>query len=456
MSALEPTFPDSMSRDSSLVRIDAAAVFDATLAAAPGSILLERTPGQRWPARVLAVGPTPQVQRHPLPPGAPLRVISRPGDILIPGTVNAHTHLDLTHIGPQPHDPAGGFVPWIDMVRARRAQTPSDIAASVQRGIELSLRAGVVAVGDIAGAPQGRLELTPWRTLAKSPLSGTSFLEFFGMGTTVESRGDALEILLRGLASTGFSSGGVQLGLQPHAPNTVSPRLYARAVRLAREFGLPLSTHLAESPDESRFIAHGGGPQQELLERVGVWDESILSELGKGLHPVAHLKQVLQSAHFVAAHVNDCPDEAVELLAATRTSVVYCPRASAYFGAERHFGPHRYRDLFGAGVNVALGTDSIVNLPPDSAGMGVLDEARYLYKRDRTDPRKLLAMMTTNAAEAIGLPSVPFRFMPGDALAGLVAVGVPNIPAGRIGESLFASDGPPLVLLNKNGYDFTG
>jgi cytosine/adenosine deaminase-related metal-dependent hydrolase len=420
-----------------LVRFDGLSVLDAhgTLAA-PGSVLVEfaARSGSIFPARVLAVGRSAEVDRHEAGRAPGLRTIARPNAVLIPGLVNAHTHLDLSHIGPQAHDPAGGFMPWIDMIRARREADPARIASSVRRGIALSLAAGTVAVGDIAGAVRAQIPYQPWQTLRESPLIGVSWVEFFGIGKGRARTEEMLARLTPEIHAAAHADPRVRLGLQPHAPNTVARSIYAAALEIAATLGheAPISTHLAESPEEHRFVAEAVGPQRDLLEALGLWDDSIPADLGKGLHPVAHMQQLLARTPFTVAHVNDADDEAVATLARTRTRVVYCPRASAYFGADVHFGPHRYQEMLTAGICVALGTDSIVNLPPeagrlpsespDGRGMSILDEMRFLHTRDDTDPVSLLQMGTTNGARALGLPEEAFKFRTGGALAGLVAV----------------------------------
>lgn len=420
-----------------LVRFDGAAILDAHGAfASPGSLLVEFAdrPGSIFPARVLAAGRAVDVSSHEAARAPSVRVIARPRAVLIPGLVNAHTHLDLTHIGPQPHDPAAGFMPWIDMIRTRRETEPDRIAASVRRGIALSLAAGTIAVGDIAGAVRAQMTFRPWQTLRESPLVGVSWLEFFGIG---KGRGRSEEMLARltpEIIAAASADPRVRLGLQPHAPNTVARSVYATTLALAARLGhdASISTHLAESPEERRFIAEATGPQRELLEMLGLWDDSIPADLGRGLHPVEHLRPLLEQRPFTVAHANDADDAAIRTLAHTRTRVVYCPRCSAYFGAERHFGPHRYRDMLAAGVCVALGTDSVVNLPPEAGvspadggrGMSILDEMRFLYRRDGTPPLDLLRMGTTSGAQSLGLPEHAFRFGMSQPLAGLVAVSV--------------------------------
>jgi aminodeoxyfutalosine deaminase len=430
----------SHSTPGAIFRANAAAACDATgLIIRPASILAQV---QSWPTlRILALGRPDEIDPHPAANSA--QVLNFPNSILTPAFANAHTHLDLSHIGPQPHDPTRGFVPWVDMVRSRRHTDPPAIADSVRRGIDLSLASGVVAVGDIAGAPAGIPNLTPYRTLLDSPLRGVSYLEFFGIGTTIDRAKDRITAAVSEAAPTQTIHSLFQLGLQPHAPNTIDLRLYQWAVETAQRNNLPLATHLAETPEERDFIAHARGPQRQFLERMGIWHDSILDHIGQGRNPVRHLANILSQAHFTVAHVNDADDAAIEVLARTQTSIAYCPRASTYFGAETHFGPHRYQDMLRAGVNVALGTDSIINLPADPADssratLSTLDEARFLYHRDVTDPLTLLQMITLNAATSLHLHPSLFRLQTHHDIAGLLAI--PCHP-GRLPEFLhpFAS-----------------
>lgn len=438
----------------SIVRLNAPAIADAiTDTTAPGSLLLNIHPDQ---VSILAAGTPESVNAPGLP--TPDRTIDLPGHLLIPALVNAHTHLDLTHIGPVAHDPADGFVAWVDHIRSNRRSTPEGIADSVRAGIGLSVAGGSVAVGDIAGAPAGRFSTTPARVLAASRLAGVSFLEFFGIGTTAPGAIERLERFAREdlpemLAE--MEQTPVRFGLQPHAPNTVDLGVYRWVAALGARHGLPLSTHLGETIEEREFIRSGTGPQRAMLERFGFWDPSVLHHVGKGLHPVAHLGPVLRSHRVLCAHVNDATDHAIAVLAGSGTPVVYCPRASAYFGADRSFGPHRYRDMLSAGVRVCLGTDSIVNLDtPDR--ISVLDEMRLLHRRDGTDRRTLLAMGTINGAAALGLSQAAVTLAPGP-LAGLLALPIdaqgPRGAAGDPWARAMSGNAPPTVLfLNRESF----
>ena len=432
----------------SIVRLHAAGIADASMGVvAPGALLLETHPDR---VVVRAAGRPEALGAPGLP--APDRTVDLPDHLLIPALVNAHTHLDLSRIGPVAHDPGDGFVAWVEHIRASRRETPEGIAEAVRLGVELSAKGGTVAVGDIAGAPGGRLTDTPARVLGASVLAGVSYLEFFGIGKSAPGTVERLErFATRDLPALCAQLAGtpVRVGLQPHAPNTVDLGVYRWAAALASRLDLPLCTHLAETIEEHEFIERGIGPQRAMLERFGVWDESVLHHAGRGLHPVAHLSPVLRAHRVLSAHVNDATDEAIGLLAETDTPVVYCPRASAYFGADRAFGPHRYRDMLAAGVPVCLGTDSIVNLDtPDR--ISVLDEMRLLHRRDRTDPRTLLAMATVHGAAALGLNGTAVTLTPGP-LAGLLGIpiarGVARDDPDELWASAMAQTAAPIVLI---------
>ena len=446
------------------IRINAAGAYDARgTALAPAALLIDARAAIARPRTIhlLAIGTPQQLDAHPLARCAP--AFELPQTVLLPALVNAHTHLDLTHIGPQPHDPSRGFMSWVEMIRARRAADDEQVRASVSRGVELSRSAGVLAVGDIAGAPQStpaRASLTPWRALRDAGLRGVSYLEFFAIGTGRERFRQWLPQLLDAARNEASKDDLARIGLQPHAPNTVCLDAYRWAFEQAAASGLPVATHLAESPEERAFIADGRGPMRELLERLNLWDDTITAETGRSATPVEHLAPVLEPAgpRAVVAHVNDASGHDLELLAKTGCSVAYCPRASAYFGAHEHFGPHRYRDMLHAGINVALGTDSIVNLPdaaartPDEGGQGIsiLDEMRLLWQRDRIPARQLLAMATVNGARALGLPPELFTLQAGAFIAGLASIDLGN--AGQTSasplETVLAEPGTARLLLD--------
>jgi cytosine/adenosine deaminase-related metal-dependent hydrolase len=397
-----------------------------------------------------------------------------PRHVIVPGLVNAHTHLDLTHIGYVPPGAgtgagaAGGagvandtvFQRFIEAVRAGRHADDDAIAASVAAGVRASLAGGVVAVGDIAGAVRGRASVAAARALRASGMAGVSFLEFFAMGPGDAAARDAAWAAYEMVVGERGGGGGWSCGLSPHAPNTVAPGVLGWVAARARERGamgapLRLMTHVAETLDERRLLTACEGPSRALLERFGLWDDSTASHFGRHATSVAHFlaavgewgrevgrkggREVGRGAHepieWTIVHANDVTDGDIEALGrvshemGVRVRVAYCPRASGYFGAPETFGPHRYRDLMAAGVDVALGTDSIMNLAPEGCsggrrgGGGVVgrggddepvitpwDDGRLLHRRDGVDPLGVLTMMTEAGAAVLGYARSAWRW----------------------------------------------
>lgn len=381
-------------------------------------------------------------------PSAGARVVEMPTTMLLPALANAHTHLDLTHIGPRPYDPANGFASWVGMVLRERARDGGDIRASVRLGIARSLSGGVAAVGDIAGI--GRRE--PLDELRDSPMVGASFVEFFGLA----ERQDAAVAAMRACVEEDAHGGsivrsGVRLGLQPHALYSAGPAVFTEACRLAQDSGAALSTHLAESIEEREFVAHATGPMRDFLERLGPWSDACAIAPGEALSPVEAFGRVSGASRWLLAHLNDVSDDDIALLARLGASVAFCARGHRYFGHLQTLGEHRLRDMLDAGVNACVSTDSVINLPGAHAErISPLDDARALLDRgifgdDARGLALLLRTITVNPATALGLRPGLFTLEPGPVM-GVVGVEVGDRAGDDALRAAMRSDRPARLL----------
>ena len=415
-----------MSNGASKQLIRAAAVVDGSgVNSSPGVLLLEGR-------EVVAAGSPGSIGEVP---GA--EVIEQAGAVLLPAMVNAHSHLDLSSIEPSPF--TGEFDTWLEVIGdCRKGQTEATRRADTEHGIALSLSGGTAFVGDISGARH----LEPLEALRRSPLRGTSFVEFFGLG----SRQDAGVDPMREVAgSIPLDAGNVRLGISPHALYSCGPRVYEAAM----ETGLPVATHLAESLEEEEMIRHESGSFRDLTERYGAWNDETKMP---GCHPVDALAGVMEQRPVMVVHLNYIEDEHIELLSRTGTRVVYCPRASDYFGHPHAGHPgHRYQQMLASGVTVALGTDSLCCLDtPDR--ISVLDEMRHLHVRDGADPALLLSMGTVHGARALEIDESLVSFAPGP-IAGVIAVDVSEESMRRTGAlaGAFSQRNAPRWVLAPEG-----
>lgn len=405
----------------------AAAVRDAAGAAArPGAVATLN-------GRILASGEVSDVLRQA---GADAQVFHLPDRLLLPALVNAHAHLELSPIGPQPY--GGDFVTWVVGLFQRRPKDEGSVFQAVADAARASLAAGVGCIGDVAGWEQGGNAAR--RALAESGLAGVSFTEIFGIAG---ERADTALAWMNSLSCQDTQPGRLRLGIQIHAPYSTGPTLYQAAIDAAGRHGLPLSTHLAEMLEEAQFVGHAQGPFRQFLQSRGGWQDDFQKLYGRGLTPVQWMAPFLQQVHWLLAHCNYVSDDDLAILADCGASVAYCPIASAYF---RHpapgYPPHRYRDLLAAGVNVCLGTDSMLCQPAEEPQpLGILPQMRFLYRRDRTDPDLLLRMATVNGIRALQLEDGLATFTTGTP-ARLIAVKVdPDDPTDPLLQALL-NDSP--------------
>ena len=308
---------------------------------------------------------------------------------VLPGLVNAHTHLEFSDL-PQPLVPDVPFFDWIPAVVACRRNRQSDIVSSVMSGIAESHRSGTTTVAEIAAAD--------W-TGASLPQPSPNLVIFRELYTLAKDEIDHQVALgrahLEKCEISGHKSGpSVLCGLSPHAPYTVHPSLFHRLVQLACEFRAPLAMHLAESEAELQFLDRQAGECVEMLRRAGFWRDGIFP---RGVRPLDYLQTLAQSDRALVIHGNYLSETEVMFLSQhPHLTVVYCPRTHAYFGHPEH----PWQRMLERGASVALGTDSRASNPD----LSLWNELLFLHQRYPTfDPGTLLELSTMRGAQALGL-----------------------------------------------------
>ena len=405
----------------SRVLIHAASAIDSDGEIAPAAILLEG-------ANVVQAGAPASIgvveDAH---------IVDARSEVVMPGLVNSHAHLDLSGPGPLPFE--GDFEQWLEaVIHLRTRSTAEDVAQAVDRGIALSLAGGTAFVGDIAGMPHR----PPIEVLRQSSLGGVSYAEFFGLGDDQPTTVDKMITTLNTYES---QENRVRLGLSPHAPYTCGLEVMAAAA----DSSVPIAIHVAESRAELEFLATGSGPFRTFADMLKTWNDGV--EI-PGKHPIEYALSCLgerrgaSAADVVFVHLNYLEPDHLEPLHQSGITPVYCPRASAYFGYPDE-GRHPYKSMLDHGIPVALGTDSLLCLDtPDR--ISVLDEMRFLFARDAADPVDLMKMATSHGARALGIDAGLVDFKSGE-IGGILAV-----PAGN-GNARFTtilnSSEPPRWLL---------
>jgi cytosine/adenosine deaminase-related metal-dependent hydrolase len=352
--------------------------------------------------------------------------------ILMPGLINAHCHLDYSHMaGCLP--PTRHFPDWLKGILALKAHwSYSEYAQSWLAGAHMMLNSGTTTVVDIEAVP----ELLPEVWTATS-LRVISLLEL----TNVRSRQSPAGIL-GGARKTirQLPAGRCSAGLSPHALYSTTPELLRQAAQLARQRHWPLAIHVAESLDEFEMYTRRTGRMYDWLKV-----QRDMADCGD-LTPVEQLAKLgVLSSNLLAVHVNYFTPDDAALLAKHKTSVVHCPRCHTYF-------QHRPFDIYAlerARVNVCLGTDSLASILKHRGRKLVLnlfDEMREMAgKYPELMPETILKMATVNGARALRKKGRLGELSVG-ALADLIAIPYPT-PCQNPARWLVESGSTPCAVM---------
>jgi len=324
---------------------------------------------------IAAVGPNLVV---PTRPGA--RQLEFPDARLLPGLVNTHTHLELTHLAGK--NAEREFAGWIRTLRALKdATTPEEFSRSAEQGVRDAWAAGVTCVADTGSTG------APLEALARLGGRGIYYQEVFGPDPAQCAASMAeLERALARLSP--LASSPLSLGVSPHAPYTVSEPLYRAVADLARRERWPLAMHLAESRAETELVRDGSGAFADALRARG------FAVRAQHCSPVQYLLRlgVLQRATgWLCIHGVQVDGPDIDVLRDAGVAVAHCPRSNRVHG----HGTAPLAAFRRAGLPVGLGTDSVVSVGDSS----LLAEATAAA----LDGEDALRMLTIEGARALGL-----------------------------------------------------
>jgi cytosine/adenosine deaminase-related metal-dependent hydrolase len=328
--------------------------------------------------RIVAVGPAAEML-----PGFKGLICDHGAGAILPGLVNCHVHLEFSALAGQV-PPQARWEDWLETtLAAHGALSPGEGEAGIAGGIEALSQSGAALVGEVTNTGAS------WTRLKNGPLSYHLFYECLGFNLLEQF--ELPEVFpffgQPEVAATPWISAGA------HAPYSVSAALFrAVAEWNAARLG-PQMVHLAESRAELDFLASGNGFCEGLLKNRGRW---VTGFQPPGVSPPAYLHSLeflgprTLAVHGAWLSATDC-----ELLAATGTWLVLCPRANRYTGA----GMAPVPELLDAGVNLALGTDSLAG----NWDLNLFGEMLWLRQNYPACPGELwLRLGTLNGARSLG------------------------------------------------------
>ena len=323
---------------------------------------------------------------------------------ILPGLVNAHTHLELSWMRHQV-PPSDSMPAWASRLMSLRRGVSEEPVGPIADAVRDVRAAGTALVGDVTNT------LAAYDVLADSELSAAIFRELLGFNSPdpdqVVADAEAELATLTPLAR-------LRPALVAHAPYSVSPALF-RAI--GRAMGdRPMSVHLGESADELQFLRDGTGAWRELLGQLGVWNDNWQPP---GCGPVEYLDRLgLVNRRLLAVHGTQLDDGELARLASANATIVTCPRSNMWTGA----GTPPIERFYASGVRVAIGTDSLASVE-DLNLFAELAAVRRLAPG--VPAARIIDSATLQGAGALGFAADYGSIEPGKR-ADLIAVRIPH------------------------------
>lgn len=335
--------------------------------------------------RIAWVGPQSETGNLP----SELRQEQLGATVLMPGLVNAHTHLELTTL--RGFLEGFEFKNWLRTLHAARSEvlTRDDLLHAARLGIAEGLQHGITTMADTSESA------VPIHAMNELGVRGIVYVEVFGPDNE-QCRAAIAQLRERVLELRQNETPLVRVGISPHAPYTVSASLFRATAQLAQKENLPLAVHIAESKAEVLFVRDGAGPFAERLRTRGISVEAF------GASPVALLKACgVLDVQPLLIHAIQVDDTDMADIAATGATIVHCPVSNAKLG----HGIAPLESMIAHGISVGLGSDSVAS----NDRMHLLEEARQATlfhsllsgRPDSLTAKEALALATIGGAKAL-------------------------------------------------------
>lgn len=313
---------------------------------------------------------------------------------ILPGFVNCHSHLEITSMRGALDNVEHDFSAWLLKLNEIRAGlSDDDIRKAAIAGAVEGMQAGVTCFGDI-----GRFGVAGFEALKAVGLRGILFqeTEFSPDDATAESDFEKLIAKFESLRETETAL--VKVGISPHSPYTVSPKLLQLIADFAGKNDVKLTIHAAESIDEDELLRNGTGFFTEVYKRYGVTWQSPHCSTIEYLERLGVLRAKPLLAHCVTVSDTD-----IELIANSGSSIAHCPKSNAKLG----HGYAPFEAFLDKKITVGLGSDSVAS----NNVCDILEESRFaaLAARNRAGTKRfitateMLETATFRAAKALGL-----------------------------------------------------
>lgn len=308
-----------------------------------------------------------------------------PGAI-VPGFVNTHCHLELSHMKGRV-DTGTGLLPFLQKVVKFRDIHMEEILSAIARADREMYENGIVAVGDISN------KLDTAGQKARSPIRYYTFVEMFDF---LQNEG-AQETFdrYREVYAGQSDAGGNRKSCVPHAPYTVSPRLFSLINEANEQEGITVSIHNQETEHEDDFFLNKAGGFVEFYDSFGFPLHHFEATGRTSIHYA--LEQLNPRCRTLFVHNTMTGPEDIRAAQAWSDKVYWATCANANLYIENRL-PY-YQHFINEGARMTIGTDSLTS----NWQLSVLEEMKTIARYQSYVPfETLLRWATLNGAEALG------------------------------------------------------
>ncbi len=312
--------------------------------------------------------------------------------VLMPGFVNAHSHLELSSLRGFKYP--GTFTGWIEkLVEAKNKTSAPDYEKGMLEGIQEMLQSGTTCIGDHVSFN------TDLVTLLNSPFRGYLFMEVIGvvkeMAEEILGFAEEFEKMFKKHQTL------LKVMPSPHSVHALHPEVFEKLMNSDRNL---YSIHLSESSDEDKYFKLQQGPLYDFIKNKGIVPEEEITLRDSAIHYLDEKNYL--SEKIMAVHCNYVNEDEIRRLGEKKVSVIHCPSSHAYFHHQKFdfdtFRAHK--------VNIALGTDSLAS----GESLSMLDQIRIGRKScPAIPPSKWLRMATLHGAHALKLEEEIGSLTPG-------------------------------------------
>ena len=306
---------------------------------------------------------------------------------ILPGLVNCHTHLELSHLAGRATC-GKGFEAWIDSLlplMAPDAVPAEDRLHALEQAAASMVRTGTVLAADVTSAAPHHVH----EAAQRHGLHVEHQLEVFGYAFS--PRPDMQNIWPAAASSLPGQVRKRNTVLAGHALYSTHPAALVLAKQWCRSRERHFSMHLAEHPGEEQMLQNGTGTLRTMLARRVLPADFA----APGMRPVAYAAELgLLDERTLAVHCVHCNKADIALLRASGATVCLCPRSNALIGV----GRPPVQSFMEAGIPLCIGTDSLAS----NHDLDLWNEARVLRDEYHIPVPALLRMLTAEGARILG------------------------------------------------------